>query len=154
VLSNAYPGESIGLALAKDIFVNNPEHGFFPGSLLRFLPSHRLRGWLFDRFSSSVFKTERVTCQLRRLSDVIREEKIQAIDLLKVDVEKCELDVLLGIDAADWSKIRQVVVEVHNHENRLETVKELLRSHGFKSIVAEQEALFEGSPNFNVFARR
>jgi FkbM family methyltransferase len=153
VLSNAYPDESIGLDLAKDILVNNPKHAPYPGKLLQWLP-YSLRSWLFDRLSGYFFKAERVSCQLRPMSEVIHEQNIQQIDLLKVDVEKCELDVLMGIKAEDWQKIRQVVVEVHNHENRLETVVELLKGYGFGSIVFEQEALFEGSPNFNVFARR
>ena len=41
--------------------------------------------------------------QLTTLSDVLREENVTRIDLLKIDVEKSEMDVLLGIDEQDWS---------------------------------------------------
>ncbi len=62
-------------------------------------------------------QTATVTAQLRTLSSVIAEEGIERIDLLKVNVEKSELDVLLGIDSADWPRIRQLVVEVDLREN-------------------------------------
>lgn len=63
------------------------------------------------------------------------------IDFLKVDVEGAEWDVLLGIDDATWARIDQVIVEVHNLEGgtRLETVKALLRSKGFASVVQDEE---------------
>src|SRR5690606_10253133 len=52
-----------------------------------------------------------VICPLRTLSDVIAEEHVERIDLLKIDVEKSELDVLSGLHDDDWRKIRQIVVE-------------------------------------------
>src|SRR5207247_1969722 len=52
-----------------------------------------------------------VTAQLRRLSDVLAEEGITRIDLLKINVEKSELDVLMGLSADDWPKIRKHVME-------------------------------------------
>lgn len=153
VLSNAYAGESEGVELARYILVEHPEHAPYPGRVLQWLP----RNWrtaVFDFFSSHHFKAERVACQLRRLSDVIQEQQIQKIDLLKVDVEKSELAVLSGIDAADWAKIQQVVVEVHNVDDRVKTVTNLLKQHGFTKVIVEQEALFEGSENFNLYALR
>jgi len=42
-------------------------------------------------------KYETFTCQTRTPSDVIDEQKINRIDLLKIDVQKSELDVLMGI---------------------------------------------------------
>ena len=39
-----------------------------------------------------------VSAQLRTLSSVIAEEGIDRIDLLKINVEKSELDVLLGLE--------------------------------------------------------
>jgi FkbM family methyltransferase len=153
VLSNAYYGQSVGLDLARDILVRNPEHAPYPGKVLKWLP-YRLRSWLFDKFSGDYFTAECVTCQLRPLSEVIREHNIERIDLLKVDVEKSELDVLLGLKTQDWQKVQQVVVEVYNQDQRLDTVIALLKEHGFSSIFVEQEALFQGSANFNVFARR
>ena len=63
------------------------------------LPEAALRELVQDRLAS-----ERFSCELRTLSEVIAAEGIACIDLLKVDVEKSELDVLLGVEAADWAR--------------------------------------------------
>ena len=62
---------------------------------------------------------EAFTCQLKTVSQVIREEGIDHIDLLKIDVEKSEHEVLAGIEPQDWDKIRQIVIEVHDIDGRL-----------------------------------
>jgi FkbM family methyltransferase len=153
VLSNAYAGQGEGVDLARDIMVRNPQHAPYPGRVLQWLP-YKWREWVFETFVTHYFKAERVSCQLRRLSEVIAEHQIRQIDLLKVDVEKSELSVLLGLDAADWAKVKQVVVEVHNIDNRVDTVVNLLKQYGFNRVVVEQEPLFEGSVNYNVYALR
>ena len=81
-----------------------------------------------------------VECALRTASDVIREHGIARIDLLKIDVEGAELDVLRGIAVEHWARIRQVVVEVHDVDGRVNTITALLRSYGFQTTV-DQEAL-------------
>ncbi len=98
-------------------------------------------------------RPERVTCRLRTLSAVLREERVERIDLLKVDVEKSELAVLRGIAAGDWPKIRQVVVEVRDRDGRLGEVTDLLAAHGF-TIEVEQDQAIAAAGLFNVYARR
>src|SRR5262249_12272544 len=66
---------------------------------------------------------EQFRCPLRTLSDVIAAEKIERVDLLKIDVEKSEFEVLEGIEEEHWPKICQVVVEVHDIEGRLGKVR-------------------------------
>ncbi|HEU0302376.1 MAG TPA: FkbM family methyltransferase, partial [Longimicrobium sp.] len=56
------------------------------------------------------FRPVAMECRLRPLSAVIREEGVERIDLLKVDVQKAELDVLRGIADEDWPRIRQIVM--------------------------------------------
>jgi len=90
---------------------------------------------------------------LETLSDIINREAVTEIDLLKVDVEKSELEVLQGIEPRHWPLIRQVVIEVHDVSNRLDRVVQLLKSNGF-IIEVEQDCLLETSGMFNVFARR
>jgi len=53
---------------------------------------------------------------LRRLSDVIATEGVERIDLLKIDVQRAELDVL-SIESEDWAKIQQMM-EVHDVEGQ------------------------------------
>jgi natural product biosynthesis luciferase-like monooxygenase protein/amino acid adenylation domain-containing protein/FkbM family methyltransferase len=81
-------------------------------------------------------RSETHACQVRALSEVIAEYAVPQIDLLKVDVEKAELDVLRGIRAEDWSRIKQVVMEIDNREN-LEQIVPLLEQHGFNLIVED-----------------
>ena len=118
----------------------------------------RLSGFLLrpcvDFLIRRAFVIESVECPMRTISDVIREHQVPRIDLLKVDVEKAELDVLEGIEAADWTIIRQVVVEVHDLNGRLAKVMALLAENGLEHIHVEQEPLFRGSEIYNLYARR
>ncbi|MGE5466464.1 MAG: amino acid adenylation domain-containing protein, partial [Ignavibacteria bacterium] len=85
-------------------------------------------------------QTRTVTAQLRTLSSVIAEEGIERIDLLKVNVEKSELDVLLGIGPNDWPKIRQLVVEV-DRESNLGPIVALLGQQGYEVLVDQDPLL-------------
>ncbi|GFH13539.1 methyltransferase, FkbM family/non-ribosomal peptide synthase domain TIGR01720/amino acid adenylation domain-containing protein, partial [Haematococcus lacustris] len=49
----------------------------------------------------------------RSLSQIIQEQGLQRVDLLKVDVERAEVKVLQGIAPQHWSILRQVSMEVH-----------------------------------------
>jgi iturin family lipopeptide synthetase A len=93
-----------------------------------------------------------VSAQLRTLSDVIAEEGIERIDLLKINVEKSELDVLRGIRSEDWPRIRQLVVEVDRDAN-LEPILSLLEGQGF-DVLAEQDTLLQRTELCYVYAIR
>ena len=95
----------------------------------------------------------KITCQLKTLSDVIREQHIDRIDLLKIDVEKSELDVLAGIEDGDWPRIRQIVIEAHDVNGNLSYLTALLQRQGY-SVVTEQDEYLKGSTLYNVFAVR
>jgi len=96
---------------------------------------------------------EKVVCQLRTLSEIIREEAIARIDLLKIDVEKSELDVLAGIAADDWEKIQQIVIEAHDVDGHLARLVQLLEDRGYQ-VAAEQDDYLNGSSLYNVYATR
>jgi len=96
---------------------------------------------------------QRFSCPVKRLSEVIREQQIERIDLLKIDVEKSELDVLAGIEEEDWQKIQQLVVEVHDIEQRVERVVRLLQTHGYQTVVEQEQAL-RGTHLYTLYARR
>jgi len=97
-------------------------------------------------------RAKTVTAQLRRLSDVIAEQKIDRVDLLKINVEKSELDVLKGLGPGDWPKIRQLVIEVDLKGN-LEPVVSLLEKNGFEYFV-EQDPLLKKTELCYVYAIR
>jgi amino acid adenylation domain-containing protein/non-ribosomal peptide synthase protein (TIGR01720 family)/FkbM family methyltransferase len=104
------------------------------------------------------FAAEIHTGELRSLSKVIGEEGVERIDLLKIDVQRAEMDVLRGIEEADWAKIEQIVVEVHNLEGQTgqgrvaETVS-LLKQRGY-TVAFEQDEALHGTDRYNVYARR
>ncbi len=78
-----------------------------------------------------LLQSETWRCRLAPLSAVIREQGIERIDLLKVDVERSELQVLRGIAGEDWPKIRQIVLEIHSEELLREAVA-LLEERGYR----------------------
>jgi amino acid adenylation domain-containing protein/FkbM family methyltransferase len=102
---------------------------------------------LEGRFDPQAFDAE-----LRTLSSVLEQESIERIDLLKINVEKSELDVLLGIKESDWQKIRQIVLEV-DVKNNLPAITSLLERHGYEYVV-EQDNLLEGTSLCYVYAIR
>lgn len=101
-----------------------------------------------------VFQAKQVACQLKTLSEVISEYDIGQIDLLKIDAERSELDVFMGIKDEDWFRIKQVVVEVHDLSNRVQKVVFLLQKRGFKIARVEQQPAFKDSDLFHVYALR
>jgi acyl carrier protein len=61
--------------------------------------------------------------------------------------------VLGGIAEADWNRILQIAMEIHNVDGELEIIRRLLEEKGF-AVTVEQEAWFRGASNFNLYARR
>jgi FkbM family methyltransferase len=106
-----------------------------------------------DDLLAERFRAETFRCRLRPLSDVIYEHQVQRIDLLKVDVQKCELQVLEGIEERDWPKIRQVVLEVHDLDGEVARVTSLLERRGFE-VHPEQDDMYVGSRLYNLYALR
>lgn len=93
-----------------------------------------------------------ISSQVRTLSEVIAEQNIEHIDLLKVDAEKSELEVLSGLQDHDWHKVRQLVIEVHPAAGQpLLAVKALLEARGY-AVTVDQEAERLGSDVYMVYA--
>jgi FkbM family methyltransferase len=150
-MSTAYPDNSkeeqekiIGAALYN---LNNTP------LLFRCLPPF-LHSKILSLAMNKVFQAEEVVCQLKTLSEVICEYNIQQIDLLKIDAERSELDVFMGIKDEDWFKIKQVVVEVHDLSNRVQKIVSLLQERGLKIAQVEQQPAFKDSDLFHVYALR
>lgn len=101
--------------------------------LLRSLPG---RGRRFaERVRRFYLKKQEVTCELRTLSEVLRERKITRVDLLKIDAEQSEEHILAGLTEEDWPKIRQMIVEVHYGVAATQAIVEQLRRRGFRTAV-------------------
>ncbi|GAA3892949.1 hypothetical protein GCM10023084_52210 [Streptomyces lacrimifluminis] len=87
------------------------------------------------------------------VSDLLRLHSVERVDLLKVDVERAELDVLHGIEHHHWPLVRSVVAEVHDDADRLAAVQELLRARGFE-VRVRQDSLLAGTSLYDVEAVR
>jgi len=99
------------------------------------------------------FRPETVSCELRTLSSVLDEQAIDRVDLLKIDVERAELDVLRGIEERHWPIIRQVVAEVHDEGDRLDEIRQLLTNHGFGFELGQEDNM-RATDVFVLYARR
>jgi amino acid adenylation domain-containing protein/FkbM family methyltransferase len=113
----------------------------------------KIDGQLVDELLEDRLVSEQVTCPMKTLSQVIRENHIERIDLLKIDVEKGELDALAGIEPHDWPKIRQMVVEVYDIEGRVAAVTKLLQERGY-TVETEQDEMLTDTHFRNVYAVR
>lgn len=108
---------------------------------------------LIETVAKSALAVEHFDCELRTLSEVIAEQGIGQIDLLKLDVEKSEVDILQGIAGNDWQRIRQLVIEVFDDQGQRALVENMLRAKGFR-VAVEQDACLRGSPVHMIYARR
>ncbi len=100
---------------------------------------------LIEEVLEERLRTERVDCELTTLSRVIREHAVERIDLLKIDAERSELEILAGLDAADWPKVRQVVLETQEDDGALGRVTALLEARGFRVAVSRDTGMQAGS---------
>lgn len=154
-MSTSYPKNLTGEELNKmkssilDNLENSPP---FMRPLLK-VPSF-LRPLVIQIALRRAFIGQRILCRLKTLSEVIEKYNIKQINLLKIDVELGELDVLKGINADDWIKVQQIVLEVHDVNNRVQTITALLSQQGFSNIIIEQEPFRKGSVIYNMYATR
>ena len=156
VLSTAYPDKDADLKEIKLAVLSNliflPEA---PAALrfLRWLPPF-LREPIVEHAIKRSLWFRTVSCDLKTLSQVVRDEAIERIDFLKIDAEKAELDIFEGIESADWARIAQIVVEVHDIADRLDTVMRLLHRNGLSEVTVDQPPTLHESTIYTVFATR
>ncbi len=98
------------------------------------------------------FRALSVSAQLRTLTSAMAEDGLDRIDLLKINVEKSELDVLLGLGPELWPKVRQLVIEVDQLDN-LGLITSLLERHRFV-VTVEQDPLLRNTALHYVYGRK
>ena len=99
-----------------------------------------------ERAVEEGMRREIYDCRVTTLSRVMRDHQVDRIDLLKIDVEGGEVDVLSGIDDADWPKIKQVVMEIDTEE-ALDQIRTKLEKQAF-NLKIEQTAVVEEGKNY------
>jgi FkbM family methyltransferase len=99
------------------------------------------RSWLAGLAMRAFARHKRVRCPLKTLSQLIADNGIEEIDILKIDVEGSEAEILKGIDAGDWPKIRQMMVEVHESAGDVhDEVIGTLESRGYRLSIDRNPA--------------
>jgi FkbM family methyltransferase len=86
---------------------------------------------LLDYVVADRLKRQTVMVPVRNLSSLIDEAGMRRIDLLKLDIEGKEYDALCGIRDEHWSRIDQLVIEVHDAGVTLPLIETLLRGRDF-----------------------
>jgi amino acid adenylation domain-containing protein/FkbM family methyltransferase len=98
------------------------------------------------------FEAKTLDCHSKTLSDIIGENNIDQIDLLKISAPRGELGILEGIDNDDWKRIRQITLEVYAvAQEQIERILNLLEQRGYEAIM-DQAPLFKGSVVYNIYA--
>jgi FkbM family methyltransferase len=102
---------------------------------------HKPRGAIVEAMLRGRLDSERSQVQTRSLGSIIREFKLERIDLLKVDAERCEAEILGSLAAADWGRIQQMVIESHGGASEHQVLADMLRHRGFQSVVDDVPSL-------------
>jgi FkbM family methyltransferase len=119
-----------------------------------FLRNSGLDDESIGHITAGLHEGEQIDVEVTTVSAVLAEHARDAeIGLLKVDVERAELDVLRGITEKDWPRIRAVVAEVHDTDGRLAQFCELLSHHGL-SAHSRQDPYLAGTELHEVYAAR
>lgn len=157
VLSTAYQGDWANELDMLRTLAGNLKNNTAKSGIIRLLPSliyDLIYNFNVRKKLNAISQYEQVQCQVMTLSKIIEQQHIDQIDLLKIDVEKSELDVLLGIEDRDWQKIKQIVVEVQDRNGILEAMVDLLKKHGLDNMTIEQEPHFKETNVFMIYALR
>ena len=93
----------------------------------------------------------KIDCEVKTLSYIIKNQGLEKIDLLKIDCEGNELKVLEGIQDNDWKIIKQLIIEVHNINDRLNTIINILKKQNY-NVEIEKEDSMKNTRLFNVIA--
>ncbi|WP_179886802.1 FkbM family methyltransferase [Streptomyces sp. st77] len=113
---------------------------------------------ILDEMLDYRFREVPYRCETRRLSEVVDEQGVTRIDMLKVDVQRAEADVLRGVDERHWPMVRRIALEVHDEpgtatEGRLALLTEELRDRGFEVGAPLDDGLVD-SGRYSLFGVR
>jgi 31-O-methyltransferase len=94
-----------------------------------------------------------VPVEVTTVTRVMTEHSVDRVGLLKVDVERAELDVINGISEAAWDRIHRVLLEVHDLDEHLGKITGRLAGLGYEATVS-QTPLFRSGSVYQVLATR
>lgn len=79
-----------------------------------------------------------ISCPLNTLSHFIHQNKLERVDFLKVDAERCELSILQGIREEHWPLIQHVCMELHEssaEDGNTNDILNILEKKGFTTTL-------------------
>lgn len=80
-----------------------------------------------DTLSKSVIAVTAIN-----LPDLLKRQKINQVDLLKMDIEGAEYEIIAQLRAADFAKIQNLILEYHeNSDQKRQEIEAALRRAGF-----------------------
>jgi 31-O-methyltransferase len=106
-----------------------------------------------DELLATRFESVTVDCALERVATVVSRLGIEGIDLLKVDTERAELDVMLGVGEQLWPRVRNVVVEVEDDAGQAAAIRDLLTGYGMRVRVSQSDE-YRGTALHMLYASR
>ncbi|WP_054814700.1 FkbM family methyltransferase [Nocardia arizonensis] len=107
-----------------------------------FLRNSGLQDEAIDLITEGLHDGERIDVEVVTVSGLLAAHAAHSeVGVLKVDVERAELEVLHGISETDWPRIRSVVAEVHDTDGRLAEFCELLSAHGLTAETRQDPSL-------------
>jgi FkbM family methyltransferase len=128
---------------------------FLKSRRLGFIASRSLYRWIHSFFVRVFFlsHSEEIRCKTTTLSQVIEEEGLLKVDLIKINVERGEEAVLRGVEDRHWPRIKAVTVQVHDLDGRVKRIGERLRGQ-FPMVRMYQEQRFVGCSLWMIEAKR
>jgi FkbM family methyltransferase len=105
-----------------------------------------------EDFVAHLFRSEPVIAPVDTLSNQAALHGIGQIDLLKIDTEGSEKEVLAGIGAELWPRIRQLLVEVHLGRAETEIMMADLEGRGYRCTIGAHPLSEGGAPVFHIYA--
>ena len=120
---------------------------------LKFLPF--MRNHLMKRNFKNRTSEKKVWCKLTSLGQFIEKNEINHIDFIKIDVEGAEFDVVKSIKSTQFSMIKQLCIEVHNINNRVQHLASYLQEKGY--LIQIHRNYIYDKPSYNqhmIYAKR
>jgi len=98
------------------------------------------KSFMSQLLNKNRLKVEKRNIKLVRFSDYVKENKIDFIDKIKVDIEGYELEFLEGINKEDFAKIGAFVIEVENYRsNHTKNILDILQLNNFSYKLSEDK---------------
>ena len=107
---------------------------------LKYLPF--LRDYFIKKNYNARTASTQVQCKLESLGRFIEKNKINHIDFLKIDVEGAEFEVIKSIFPHQFSSIKQLAIEVHDIDNRVNDIATFLKEKKY-DIKIHRSPVFE-----------